>query len=125
MLRTAAPPKPGTYVEIQLGSGVVAARAMWVADQSCGLRSQDKLNVAALRGTRAGAASEAKAPAAPVQRPRASVSAHERAERSRQLSSLTQYATLAVVGMAAALSLGWEVFQVLSAPVNVIEAKLN
>lgn len=122
MLRTATPPSPGTYVEIQINSGVVAARTVWAAEQSCGLRSQERLNVAALCGTRTGTAVEQSRPAAGVARPGTRLGTND---RSRHLSSLMQYLTLAAVGTGAAFSLGWEVYQVLSAPVNVIEAKLN
>lgn len=122
MLRIAVPPSPGTYVEVQLNGRIITARAVWSADQSCGLQTQDKLDIGALGGTRA-AASPSTAPARPVRAP-ARLSSADAIAQSRRRSSLMQYATFAVVGLAAASSLGWEVYQTLSAPMNAIATKL-
>jgi hypothetical protein len=126
MLRTASPPPAGTHVEIQLPIGTVVARSMWTNQQSCGLRSQNVLDVAALRGTRRGEA-EVKAAAVAsdyAKLRRSGVGLRERAERSKRLSSLVQFVTVVAVSVCAAGSLGWEVYNILSAPAKAIEARI-
>ena len=128
MLRTQLPPPPGTYVEIQLGSGAIAARSVWTFDQACGLRSQDKLDVNALRGSRAGpveprmsaAAAEARSQ---IRRPVVR-NAQEQAARSERLSSLMQFFTVVAVGVGAASSIAYEAYQILSVPVAQIEERM-
>ena len=128
MLRTTVPPPTGTYVEIQLGSGAITARSMWTLDQFCGLRSQDRLDVMALRGSRgskadASAAAVRSAPS-PMRRPTGR-NAQEQAELSKRLSALVQFVTVVAVGVGAAGSLGWEVYQILSAPMAAIEHRMQ
>ena len=124
MVRTAIPPAPGTYVEIQTSYGTITARATWMTDHACGFRAQDKLDVDVYRGeptpasSSAGVAERTRAVATPR-------SIAEQAERSRQLSMMFQYAALGLVVASAAVGIGWEVYRVLSAPFAAIEARLN
>ncbi len=123
MLRAESPPSPGTYVEIQLASGVLVGRAIWCQDRSCGLRLQSRLDVAALLGTRgdtdAVATDAATASASPrLRTERARLRA--KAERSRQIGSIMQFAIVAVVGVSAAGTIGWEVYKTLSVPMAAI-----
>lgn len=129
MLRTPTPPPPGTYVEVQMNAGAVAARSVWTFDQACGLRTQDRLDVNALRGSRAGGSAIARtspriaearsAISRPITR-----SAEEQAERSRRAAALFQFLTLVAAGMTAASSLAYEAYRILSAPVAMIEERL-
>jgi len=124
MLRMPQPPRPGTYVEIEAGTSAVAARAIWTAGQSCGLHSRERFDLTSFGKTR-GKPILKTAPqvqSRPVQR---RLTAEERASNNRQVSSLMQYVTFAVVGLAAASSLGWEVYHVLSAPMSAIHSKLG
>jgi len=124
MLRIPIPPSPGTYVEIQLNDNVITARTVWAAEQSCGVQTQAKIDMGAIRGTRdaapTGGASPARVARAPVR-----LSSADDIARSRRNSSLMQYLTFVLVGTAAASSLGWEVYQTLSAPMHAIETKLG
>lgn len=125
MLRTPNPPAPGTYVELQFGGMLVMARSVWTRGDTCGLKSQDRLNISALRGTPvpAGGPATARTPVASQGARRAS--ARELAERSQRMSSLFQYLTFAAIAVAVAGTLGVEVFHTLSAPMNVIESKMK
>ena len=129
MLRTGTPPPPGTYVEIQLNAGAITARSMWTFDQACGLRTQDRIDVNALKGTR-GAAPDLKASAAvaearsQIRRPVAR-SAQEVEARSQRLSSLFQFFTIVAVGLSAAGSVAWEAYQILSVPVARIQEHMQ
>jgi len=124
MLRMPQPPRPGTYVEIEAGTSAVAARAVWTAGQSCGLHSRERFDLTSFGKTR-GRPVLRTAPqpqSRPVQR---RLTIEQKADRSRQHSSLMQYLTFAAVGIAAATSLGWEVYHVLSAPMSAIHSKLG
>lgn len=129
MLRTTAPPPPGTYVEIQMNAGAVTARSVWTFEQACGLRTQDKLDVGALRGSRAGGSTIARihpqtaAAQSAIRRP-ISRGAEEEAARSRRFAAMFQFCMVVAVGVAAAGSLAYEAFHILSAPVTRIEEKL-
>lgn len=48
MVLCEAPPRRSSYVEIRRGTHVVVGRIVWAADDSFGLQSQDKINLADL-----------------------------------------------------------------------------
>jgi hypothetical protein len=122
MLRTVKPPPPGTYVDLELPYGIVTARSMWASGQSCGLRLQDQLDVAAIlksRGRRGGLVRPA--PVAADPKPRTSrADLRAEAERSRRRSASMQFAIVLAVGGCVAVSVAWEVYKALSAPLAAI-----
>jgi hypothetical protein len=127
MVRTEAPPSPGTYVEMQLPSGVVAARTVWTMNQACGLKLQDRLDIGAILGKRSASVAGSGMRHSGAPRPRREPTPAElraRSERNQQLSSLMQFVIVVAVGVCAAGSLGWEVYKVLSAPMVAVEGKL-
>ena len=117
MIAASVPPPPGTYVEVQIAEQTIAARAMWTQQQFCGLRAQGKLDVARLCGT--------PGPRAAATPDRRGTPREDRADRSRQFASLFQYCVALVFAVGAAGSLGWEVFNIISAPLTAIGHKLS
>lgn len=126
-LRLPQPPRPGTYVEIQVGPVSVAARTVWAGDQACGLHSREAFDLTALSAARANNSAVRISPSDGQQpaRYRPSLSAREQHERSQAMASLFQYAFFAAVVFAAAMGAGWEVYQTLSAPIQNIQSALG
>lgn len=123
MLRTSTPPSPGTYVEVQLSSALLVGRTVWANGRSCGIRLQDRLDLAALLGRRAGPRLVAQTAPAPALRKSSRDSAGAllaRAERSRRLGAFAQFVIVVGVGACAAGSVGWEAYKVLSAPLAIV-----
>lgn len=52
MLEMSRPPAPGCYVELRRANVVVVARVMWAEADRCGLRTQAKVDLGALAGTK-------------------------------------------------------------------------
>lgn len=50
MLWSSAPPRPGSYVEVQRARTTIIARAVWVRDKFFGLRTEDALDINTLLG---------------------------------------------------------------------------
>lgn len=48
MLLIKDPPERGTYIEVRRGSAAIVGRVMWTAPGRCGLRTKEKISVAAL-----------------------------------------------------------------------------
>ena len=125
MLCSAAVPPIGTYVEVQVASQTITARAVWSADHTCGLLSRERLEVSRFLAPQ----SAGRRSAAAVDPMRAAWR-HEHndprksAERNRTISNLFQYCTAGLVAAAVAGSLGWEVYKTLSAPMSVIQSNL-
>lgn len=124
LLRLPNPPKTGAFVELEVGSATVTARAMWVAGQTCGLKSREQFDLSAFGG---GRTAPTLALATPHQARvlRRAPSQLEREEHSRKLASLFQFLTLAIVATFAAVGLGMEVYQTLSAPMDKVHAALE
>ena len=124
MLRMPQPPRPGTYVEIETGASAIAARAVWTAGQSCGLHSRERFDLASVGKSRGKPTLKTalRPQARQVQR---RLTMEEMASNNRLTSNFFQYLTFAAVGIAAASSLGWEVYHVLSAPMATIHHTLG
>ncbi len=121
LVAMAEPPAAGTYVEVQIGKIMLAARSVWSSGLTCGLRSRDFIDVASLQGprTRPPAKSAAKRGPRPVAE-KYQPPARLRHEQSRWLSAMMQYATFLAVAVCAASGVAWEVHKTLSASTDAI-----
>lgn len=126
MMNLSQPPKPGTYVEVQVGALTHAARAVWTSGLACGLLLREAVDFASLRDGAGQAAPKS------FEQQRRMVVAHayqptvrQRHEESRWLASVFQYATFVAVALFAASFVAWEVHQTLSASTSAIQIALK
>lgn len=105
LVRSEAAVEVGTYVDIRRGRQVIIGRAMWTDGNQFGVRTQDRIDIEALLGelSRPSSADGARPERrADPGRAGGAVTAAQRAERSRQMGALFQYALIAAVALAAA-----------------------
>lgn len=122
-ISVAMPPQRGTFIEIRRASQVIVARAVWVEDGCCGLRTQDIVDVPALLNPNA-ARAEAVCVAAQADRRRAP-RADEAAASSQRFAMRFQQIAMAAAVVCGAGYLAWSVSDVLSAPFASITAALE
>lgn len=97
LVRAAAPPPAGTYVEIRCARLAIVGRAVWAKHPMIGIRLQDRLQIDALLGR------TALAPGGSPAGPSAGRALAGVADRSRDRARQLQYlAMLLVFGLAAA-----------------------
>jgi hypothetical protein len=130
MLSAPIVPPPGTYVEVQMLTSTLTARAVWSDGRCCGLQAREKLNVIAIAEARQRQGQAASLVSGDGARPPASAFRAPReagfdASRSRQSSTILQFLTAIAVATTAAGSLGWEVYHALAAPLAAANAKLS
>jgi hypothetical protein len=122
MFSSETPPPRGSYVEVMVGNLTITARAVWNYDGAVGLKARNPIDFELLRerrGTKpaADASASFKGPDRRAARP---PERHRQEERSRELGNLMQYVTFALIAVAVAGGMGWEVYQTLSAPASKI-----
>lgn len=122
-IAVAMPPRRGAYIEIRRASQVIVARAMWVQDNECGLRTQDVVDVPALIDPNAVRAEAAIAGVRADRRARSR--ADEVAADSARLAGRFQYAAMIAVLLCAAGYAATRVSDVLGAPFASITAALD
>lgn len=97
MLHMATPPRPGTVIEIRRAAQVIIGRTVWTTGMSCGIRTQDRIDIGAMLSDQPDGELPPERRCDPV---RLAVARHE---RSRALGSWMQFSAL--VGGAATASL--------------------
>ncbi len=128
MLCATPTPPVGCYIEVQILSEFITARSVWCDQHRCGLRSRERLDVNRVLSRSDGMVANAGVLAldrATDQRREFKINRGDREEQSRQISSAIQYLTALAVAVSAAGSLGWEVYQTLSAPITAVGAQLS
>lgn len=114
----ACPPAAGTYVEIHRGQYCIVARVVWTKGHRLGLRTQDPIDLPALRTARPARAANIE------RRSKHRLERDRREERSREVARMIEFAFNAV----AAVSIGWAVVatmqQSLSKPLSEIRRVL-
>lgn len=116
-------PTPGTYVDIRRGQNVIIGRAIWRKDRFFGVRTQDGIDLAALKRDPAHGAPR-RDPGMPNthaerrrdSRDRKDAVAARTLERSRAISRLMEFGLIAFVAIAAAVMIGHTVYGELVAP---------
>jgi hypothetical protein len=122
MFSTDVLPPRGAYVEVAVGNLNITARAMWNSGNAVGLKARNPIDFELLRerrGTKRAedASATFKGPDRRAPRP---PDRYRQEERSRELGNLMQYVTFALIAVAVAGGMGWEVYQTLSAPASKI-----
>ncbi|MEZ5712976.1 MAG: PilZ domain-containing protein [Sphingobium sp.] len=127
MLVMKDPPVKGSFIEIRRGTNIViVGQVRWSGPDRCGIRSQDKIDVAFMTSKEAKENQARKAGHQVVERRATArvLSPEEVAERSRQKSQLMQRLFLIGGVVAAALFLASLLFDVLSVPLDAITKHL-
>ena len=124
-------PQTGTYVEIRRGSNILIGRVMWRKDRFFGVRTQDKIDLAALQrqpqrpGNRSHSAT---LPSDAERRSRDRVSRDgalaRQVERNQELMRLFQFVFFGTAVAAGAVILAVGAFSMLRNPVEAIENAL-
>ena len=128
MMRTATPPRPGSYIEVRKAAMVIVARAVWVRDQFFGVRAQDRIALEELfdqANQQMSAAMGLTGAKGDRRKQTRTESAAEKAERSRRFATVFQFGALAIVAGVAALLIAQGVAAVLDTPVAAIETALG
>jgi len=116
------PPPPGTYVELLVGAETITARSVWADQPNCGLRTRGAINFDGLRepASRSGRSAALAEFGSAVRHEIAKPERRTNPEHARHLSYAMQYLTALIVGALVAASIGWEVYQTLSAPMSSV-----
>lgn len=122
-IAVALPPRRGAYIEIRRASQVIVARAVWVHDNECGLRTQDVVDVPALIDPNAARAEGMLADARRDRRVQPRVG--ESAARSRHFAARFQTVAIAVAIVLAAGIVLTTVSRTLGTPLDTISAALG
>jgi hypothetical protein len=125
LLQIDDPPPKGSFIEIRKQKIVVVGQVRWQGEDCCGLRTQDRVPVAALMS--ANSAPERSGSDSALTERRATVrvmTPAEVAERSRQRGAQFQRVALIAAAVAGAMLVASLMFDVLRAPFEVISAKL-
>lgn len=125
MIQMDDPPAKGTFLEVRRQQVVIVGQVRWSNGNCCGLRTQDKVPVHALKPN-GGAPMDRQDERAPVER-RASVrvvSPEEIAERSRLKAMLFQKVVLVAAGLIGAIFVATLIYELLSYPLSEITKHL-
>jgi hypothetical protein len=122
-ISVALPPRRGAYIEIRRASQVIVARAVWVREGECGLRTQDIVDVPALVDPKATRIEGVVAKAREDRRTQPRIA--ETAERSRRFARHVQAVAVAAGIVMAAGGVVTTVSTTLSAPFARISAVLS
>ncbi|MDV3455749.1 PilZ domain-containing protein [Sphingomonas sp. HF-S4] len=117
-------PAPGSYIELRRGPNIVVGRVVWRRDRFFGLRAQDRIDLDLLRrASTADAANDGSAVERRADRRLGEDARRARTlERSRAIAKASQFVTLALLCVGAALFAGHAVHEALRAPVSRIAA---
>lgn len=125
-------PKPGTYVEIRRGRSVLVGRAVWAKGRLFGVRTQDRVDLAALKqeAGRAAGHRDADGPAGQFERRREDRFKQDAAiarklERNRALSRLFQFGLIAIGTAGASAIVATAVYSALEAPLARIQQAME
>lgn len=128
LVATDDPPDTGSYLEIRRGSNVMIGRVAWRKERFFGVRTQDRIDLAALQQPpqRRGANRDTGTSSGPVERRsadrfRGDAAIARRLERNRALAQVFQFATLGLLGAAACAGAAMSVYHVLQAPASLIQ----
>lgn len=115
----------GAYVEVCRGTQAIIARVVWSKGHRAGLRSQDAIFVRALIGEHPGAPPPREAQTPIVDRRRAPRTSQLTHDRSRLMGRTLEFASLALVVAAMAMTAFGAVEQALAQPLSKISAALG
>ena len=121
-------PTAGAYVDIRRGTLVIIGRVAWAKGRRFGVRTQDIISAATLINEPVLGGKPAARPSderRAIGRANASISAAQRADRSRQLSSRLQFAVLTAAGLAVACFAAEEVYRNLAKSLGTITKALS
>jgi hypothetical protein len=132
MAKTEAQVKAGTYVEVRRGRLMIIARIVWVRGGSFGMRSQDRIDVAAVvqeprltsRPSAPSAASNTVERRSETRRAAAENIAR-RAERSRNFANAFQFIAIGGAGVAGCVTLVAVVAELLMGVSSTIQTALG
>ena len=128
MLVMNSPPPKGSFIEIRRGSEInVVGQVRWCGPDRCGIRSQDKINVAYLMSSKVQQSPSRHAGHEVMERRATArvITPEEAAERSRQKSLLMQRVFMLAAGVAGALFLASVLFDALNVPLEKINSVLG
>ena len=122
-IRSPRPPPQGSYVEVQRGAHVIVGRVVWTNGGRAGLATQDLLPVAALAGDPQRPTAEGESAGETSSGSEQKLEARSRAsewshESSRWRGRAMQFAWLAVIGTAGAVTAFGAVHQAFSTPLS-------
>jgi hypothetical protein len=124
-IQASEPTARGTYVEIRRGPHVIVARVAWSKGRRAGLRSQDPIAIRAIVNDLGEAPAQTnEGTGRPVERRRSPRTEHQRHDRSRFLGRAMEFACLALVAGAVALTAFGSVEQALARPLSRISDAL-
>ena len=129
MAKCHTPPRSGSYVEIRNRGTCIVGRVAWSQGLRFGIRSQERIDMAALleeptlKARRAANDRRADAVRRPMPRPRA-VAPEERAERSRRFSRAFEWCVIAGAGAIAVSQVAAVANQALADPLHTVKTTL-
>jgi hypothetical protein len=120
-----APPK-GAFVELCRGTVVIVGHVRWSQGTRFGIRSQDRIDIAALTDEPGGGSAERRArERREAVRTRPLPKAVPTEERSRNVARMFDWGMLAFIGIVGAGFVGQQVYSALAAPLEQVHGALD
>lgn len=123
MLELHNPPARGTYVELRRGKLIVVGQVQWVADDRCGLRAQDAIDITNFLTQRR--ASEAWQAGHPDRRVRPRRRLVDIAAASQMLARTGQWVGVSVITLTGVCAIVWAAHAALAVPMAQIAQALD
>lgn len=127
MLQAPVPLRRNAFIEVRYRHVCIVGRIVWVGGARCGVRTQDKVDVAGLLSrapAKSGPGEERRASARRAEAPRRARPAAETADASRRAARLLDWAVVAIGGGAIAVLVGQLAYSALGTPFARVGAAL-
>ena len=124
-------PRPGSYVEIRRGRNVIIGRAVWTKGRFFGIRTQERVDLAALKedpraaGRRGAADASGQVERRNEDRLRKEAAVARALERNRAMARIGQFCLIALAAAAACVLVAATVYKVLIVPMTHIQQALG
>lgn len=128
LLQGVAPLRRNDFIEVRYGHICIVGRIVWTGGSRCGVRTQEKVDVAGLLAPpatrRRKRGEDRRAVARKVEAPRRRPAAADKAEASRRTARLFDWAIIAIGGGAAAAFVAQFAYSTLDTPLASVGAAL-
>jgi hypothetical protein len=122
MAQASAPPPRGTYVDLDCAGHQIVGIVIWRRERRFGIRTRERINVAALAGR---IAPEILTPQPRRAGPAPLAAAKAGAGASRALAGRMEFALIAIFAAALIAGLGITAFHALSRPLDAVSSQLG
>ncbi len=126
LVQAGTPPQRGTYVEVRRGPSVIVARCVWVREDKCGLRTQERVTIDEINSQSAKVKFVASTWARPGMERRSPDRASEtRHDQNRMLARISEFAVVVSLGGFLAYVAAASLQEAFARPISVATAAIG